>query len=421
MSLANVQKLAAQTIQAVDSGKNLSDELQSIFAQQSELSPQDKGMLQDIAYGVQRFSGSLKFILNQMLNKPIDNQELNNLLLVALYQLNYTRNAPHAVVNEAVNHIARIQRGQYRSFANAILRRFLREREKFNNQLKSLKNNHVAKYNLPEWLVAYLQNHYPKHWHNIVTAFQVHPPLTLRVNRRKMNAEQYLIELQNKGLEAKILDEFAIRLNEAVPVSQLPLFEQGFVSVQDFGAQYAIELLQPQNGERILDACAAPGGKTGHLLEYADCAVTALDIDRNRLAKVASNLQRLDFKAVLHVAPAENLNEWYDGQPFDAVLADVPCTASGTIKRNPDIKWLRRPSDALKTARQQEAMLDQLWSVLKSGGRMLLATCSIFEEENQQQCQRFLSRHQDAVLKEEKILLPNEKQDGFYYALIFKK
>ncbi|MDK4689219.1 16S rRNA (cytosine(967)-C(5))-methyltransferase RsmB [Kingella negevensis] len=418
MSLSQVQTLTTKTLLAVESGKNLSDELAYIIAQNPDLTAQDKGMLQDIAYGCQRFSGSLKYMLGKMLNKPIENKALEHYLLVALYQLNHTRNAPHAVVNEAVDNIAKIGRGQYRSFANAILRRFLREKDGLN---KACKFDDVAKHNLPIWLQKTLQNQYPKHWHNMVTAFQSHPPLTLRVNCRHMNAEQYLQLLQELEIPAKQLDDYAIRITTPVPVSQLPKFAEGVVSVQDFGAQQAAYLLNPQNGERVLDACAAPGGKTGHILEMADCAVTALDIDNKRLARVQENLDRLHFQAALHCAPAENVVDWWDGVPFDAILADVPCTASGTIKRNPDIKWLRRPTDALKTARQQEAMLDELWKTLKSGGRMLLATCSIFEEENQLQREKFLRRHEDAVLKEEKTLLPSEKQDGFYYALIEKK
>ncbi len=417
MSLSQVQTLAAQTLAAVASGKNLSDELAHIIAQNPELTAQDKGMLQDIAYGCQRHLGSLKFMLGKMLNKPIDNEALQSYLLVALYQLNHTQNAPHAVVNEAVNHIARIGHGQYRSFANAILRRFLREKEGLN---KACRYDDVAKHNLSIWLQKTLKNQHPKHWHNIATAFQAHPPLTLRVNRRHANAEQYLAALHDAGLNGKILDDYAIRLSQAVPVAQLPRFADGWVSVQDWGAQQAAYLLSPQHGERILDACAAPGGKTGHILELADCDVIALDIAPQRLQRVQDNLARLRFQAALYCADAQNLSDWYNGEPFDAILADIPCTASGTIKRNPDIKWLRRPTDAYKTARQQEPMLDALWTTLKSGGRMLLATCSLFEEENQQQCHRFLNRHPDAQLRTEKILIPSEKQDGFYYALIEK-
>lgn len=418
MSLSNIQKIATETLLAVENGKNLSDEFAHLLIQHPHLSPQDKGMLQDIAFGCQRFLGSLKCILNTLLNKPIENKAVEHFLLVALYQLNHTKNAPHAVVNECVHHIAKIGRGQYRSLANAILRRFLRERETLNRAC--LKDN-TAKYNLPTWLLNTLKQQYPKHWHNIATAFVQHPPLTLRINRRHLNAEQYLTILRQVGLDGKILDEYAISLKEAVSVSKLPYFQDGWVSVQDFGAQLAAPLLQPKNGERILDACAAPGGKTGHLLELADCELMALDIDEQRLTRVADNLARLKFQAAVHLAPAQTLEKWWDGKPFDAILADVPCTASGTIKRNPDIKWLRRPNDASKTAKQQEPLLDHLWQTLKPGGRFLLATCSLFQEENSVQCQRFLARNADAKLIEEKTLLPNDKQDGFYYALLFKQ
>ncbi|WP_416191732.1 16S rRNA (cytosine(967)-C(5))-methyltransferase RsmB [Neisseria sp. CCUG12390] len=420
MSMALAQKLAADSIAAVAQGQNLQDVLAAIRAAHPDLSAQENGALQDIAYGCQRYLGSLKFMLGKLLNKPIDNPQLESLLLAALYQLHYTRNAPHAVVNEAVESIGRIGRGQYRSFANAVLRRFLREKDKL---AAACKYDDTARHNLPQWWVAYLQNHYPKHWHNITAALQSHPPMTLRVNRRHGNAEDYLQKLAAEGIEAKALDDYAVTLNEAVPVSRLPGFSDGLVSVQDFGAQKAAYLLNPKDGERILDACAAPGGKTGHLLELADCHVTALDIDETRLARVQSNLDRLGFQsaASLHCADAQDLAAWYDGRQFDAVLADVPCTASGVARRNPDIKWLRRPSDASKTARQQEALLDALWQTLTKNGRMLLATCSIFVEENDQQLQKFLNRHADARLLEPHVLLPNKHQDGFYYALIQKQ
>lgn len=419
MSMALAQKLAADSIAAVAQGQNLQDVLAAIRAANPDLSAQENGALQDIAYGTLRYLGSLKFMLGKMLNKPIDNPQLESLLLAALYQLHYTRNAPHAVVNEAVESIAKVGRGRYRSFANAVLRRFLRERDKL---AAACKYDDTARYNLPPWWVAYLQNHYPKYWHNIAAALQSHPPMTLRVNRRHGNAEDYLRKLAAEGIEAKALDDYAVTLAEALPVSRLPGFSDGLVSVQDFGAQKAAYLLSPKEGERILDACAAPGGKTGHLLERADCHVTALDIDAGRLARVRSNLDRLGFQtASLHCADAQDLAAWYDGRQFDAVLADVPCTASGVARRNPDIKWLRRPADALKTARQQEALLDALWQTLTKNGRMLLATCSIFVEENDQQLQKFLNRHDDARLLETHVLLPNKHQDGFYYALIQKQ
>lgn len=428
MSLAQVQSLAASTIEEVAAGKNLQEVLAALRHAHPELGLSEKGALQDIAYGCQRYAGSLRFMLSKMLNKPISNSRLESLLLVALYQLNHTRNAPHAVVNEAVENIARIGKGQYRSFANAILRRFLREKEALNSLCKT---DDTAKYNYPQWWQAYLKNHYPKHWHNILAATMQPPPMTLRINRRHGNSESYLKELEQAGLAGKALDDYAVRLHEAVSVNALPGFAEGRVSVQDWGAQQAAYLLKPQSGERILDACAAPGGKTGHLLEMADCQMTALDISSERMARVHSNLQRLGFLSEnknfqtgmvqLKSADAADLAGWYEGKPFDAILADVPCTASGVVKRNPDIKWLRRPGDALKTARQQEPLLDSLWSVLRPGGRMLLATCSLFEEENQQQLSRFLTRHADAQCSESRVLIPNGNQDGFYYALIHKQ
>ncbi|WP_272943915.1 transcription antitermination factor NusB, partial [Kingella kingae] len=229
MSLSLVQKLAAQTVLAVANGKNLADELANIIAQNPDLTAQDKGMLQDLAYGCQRFLGSLRYMLGKLLNKPLDNPLLEAHLLVAIYQLNHTKNAPHAVVNEAVEHIGKMGRGQYRSFANAILRRFQREQDGLN---KSCQFNAIAKFNLPTWLQNCLQTQYPKHWHNMVTAFQSHPPLTLRVNRRHMNADAYLLLLEQAGIAAKKLDDYAIRITTPVPVNQLPQFANGAVSVQ---------------------------------------------------------------------------------------------------------------------------------------------------------------------------------------------
>lgn len=419
MSLARVQILAAQTMVAVEQGKNLQDVLTALWAKQSDLLASEKGALQDMAYGCQRYLGSLRFMLGKMLDKPIKEAEVESLLLVALYQLNYTRNAPYAVVNEAVEAMAKMGKGRLRSFTNAILRRFLREKEKLNAQCKY---DEVAKFNFPLWWIHYLTQHYPQHWHNILAASQAHPPLTVRVNRRYADAARYVAVLAEAGISAKPLDDYAVKLSDAIPVQQLSWFAEGGVSVQDWGAQQAGYILNPQNGERILDACAAPGGKTGHLLELADCEVTALDIDAARLARVQSNLDRLNLTAAaLHCANAQDWASWYDGKPFDAILADVPCTASGVVKRNPDIKWLRRPTDARKTAQQQQALLDALWQVLKPNGRMLLATCSIFDEENGQQLQAFLARHADARCIESRLLLPNQNQDGFYYALIQKQ
>ncbi|WP_037585552.1 16S rRNA (cytosine(967)-C(5))-methyltransferase RsmB [Stenoxybacter acetivorans] len=415
MSMVRAQKLAAQTLLAVEQRRNLSDVLTETAAQ-CALSAAEKGAWYDFAYGCLRYRGLLRQLLAQML-KQSAHRDIETLLCVALYQLLYTRNAPYAVVNEAVNNAAAIQKGRYKHLVNAVLRRFLREQDALLNQALG---DETAQYNLPAWWLRRLRRDYPQAWQTIIHAYQQHPPLTLRVNRRHHTAESYLDLLQAADMNAQILDKYALTLSEASAVHQLPGFEQGWVSVQDFGAQQAAPLLNPQKGERVLDACAAPGGKTGHLLEWADCDVTALDIDAERLVRVRSNINRLGFQASIHCAAAQNLSAWYDNQLFDAVLADVPCTASGVVKRHPDIKWLRREQDAAQTAAQQVPLLDALWQVLKSGGRLLLATCSVFQEENQTQLAHFLQRHADADCRETRVLLPSEQQDGFFYALIHK-
>ena len=416
MSMAEAQKLASISVGKVLQGRNLNDVLTQIEAEHSTLSVADRGALQDLSHGTLRQLGRLRAILKQMIQQ-MPAAEIEYLLLVALYQLQFTRNASHAVVFEAVNHARNLYQGRYQKLVNAVLRRFQRERDLL---IKTTTKQDEARYNLPDWWLKYLKKNYPQQWHNIISAFNQHPPMTLRVNRHHGNAETYLTKLNAVDLTAKILDTYTIQLEKPVPIHVLPDFSKGWVSVQDYGAQQAIPLLNPQNGERILDACAAPGGKTGHILEWADCDVTALDIDAKRLSRVEDNLNRLDLSAQLYCANAGEIDSWYDGNPFDAILADIPCTASGIIKRHPDIRWLRQAQDGKNTARQQESLLDALWKVLKPGGRMLLATCSIFVEENQQQLARFLNRHVDAQSQQWHALLPNYKQDGFFYALIDK-
>lgn len=417
MSMPRVQMLAVNALQLVEGGRNLTQVLTDIFVQNKDLTKQQKGALQDIAFGTQRYLGCLKFYLRHLVPKVLPASEIEALIIVALYQLVYSKNAQHAVVDGAVNAASQMAKGNFKGLVNGVLRTFLRQQEKIQALAQQ---DEVAKYNHPKWWVNYLKEHYPKYWHNILVANQSHPPMTLRVNHQKISTEAYCELLKEQGMGVKVLAEAAIKLDTPVSVEQLPNFFEGYVSVQDFGAQQAALILAPKDGERILDACAAPGGKTGHLLEMARCDVTALDIDEMRLKRVFENLERLGFQAATVCADATQLNTWFDGQLFDAVLADVPCSASGIVRRHPDIKWLRQSNDANKLAKQQEILLDALWGTLKQNGRMLLATCSVFFEENTQQLESFLLRHADAHLLMQQTLLPSERTDGFYYALIQK-
>jgi 16S rRNA (cytosine967-C5)-methyltransferase len=268
------------------------------------------------------------------------------------------------------------------------------------------------------------------HFADMLQAGNAHPPLTLRVNARRTTREAYLERLAGEGIEATALETHAILLEKPMPVDKLPGFAQGLASVQDASAQRAAPLLDVRDGMRVLDACAAPGGKTAHLLELADIHLIALDEDAERLRRVGANLERLGLGATLLCGDARNPNAWWDGKPFDRILADVPCSASGVTRRHPDIKWLRRPSDIAKFVQTQEVVMDALWRLLAAGGKLLYVTCSLFREENHLQVARFLERHADAqrlslpqaefAPEHEGQILPDARHDGFYYALLRK-
>ncbi|WP_390861630.1 16S rRNA (cytosine(967)-C(5))-methyltransferase RsmB [Chromobacterium amazonense] len=417
MHMHHIQRLAADILGRIEAGTTLTDALADAQRQQEQLTPAERGALQDLSYGSLRHLGVLRHCLRQLVPRPLPEPQLERLLLVALYQLQHTRAAPYAVVNEAVTSASGIARGKFKGLVNGALRNFLRRRDEI---LDAAARDDVAAANHPDWWVARLREAYPQQWQAVLAASNAHPPLTLRVNRRDGSVAEYLAQLAAAGMEASALGNEAVQLAKPVAVRDLPGFADGAVSVQDEGAQRAAHWLDLRPGLRVLDACAAPGGKTGHMLELADVELTALDIDAARLARVGDNLQRLGLNAELRQADAARPQDWWDGRPFDRILADVPCSASGVVRRHPDIKWLRRPGDFAALGRQQAAMADALWTLLASGGKMLYATCSIFPEENCQQLESFLRRHPDAVRLKEEQLLPCERHDGFYYALLEK-
>ncbi len=412
-----IQELAAGLIARVEEGRTLTEALAA--AQRStELTVGERGALQDIGYGTLRHLGQLRFILRELVPKRLPSDDIERLLLVALYQLAHTRAAPYAVVDQAVRCAEDIAMGRLKGLVNGTLRNFLRNKD---NLLADAGRDNEARYNHPRWWVQRLRAAYPTQWASVLEMSNRRPPMTLRVNAGKLGAEDYVAQLAAKDIKARIIKGQAVQLDAPCNVRDLPGFAEGVVSVQDFGAQKAALLLDVADGMRVLDACAAPGGKTGHILELAQVKLLALDVDAERLQRVEDNLQRLGLTATLKAADAAKPETWWDGQPFDRILADVPCSASGVVRRHPDIKWLRRPDDFAALGKQQAAMVDALWPTLAAGGKLLYATCSIMPEENRQQVDAFLKRHGDAKLLKDEQLLPTSEHDGFYYALLVKK
>jgi 16S rRNA (cytosine967-C5)-methyltransferase len=409
------QRLASQLIAAVlTEGRNLTDALRQVFQAHPDLTAQQRGAIQDIAYGTVRFYGPLNLLLGLLSNKPVSDDKIRYLLLVGLYQLVYTKAKPYAIVDSAVT-LARRHKQTVGGLVNAILRNFLRNRETLWQTATT-----EDPYSHPQWWRYKLRTQYPNDWEAILQTNNMHPLFTLRVNLQKTSQKAYLKLLETAGMTAEPLGTQAIRLEKAVPVKDLPLFAEGYVSVQDYGAQRAAQLLDLTDGMRVLDACAAPGGKTGHMLELADVEMLALDKEASRLVRVDENLTRLGLKATLCRADATSTDGWWDGVAFDRILADVPCSASGVVRRHPDIKWLRREADIARFGVQQREILDTMWQCLRSGGKLLYATCSVFSEENSQQVEAFLTRHPEAKCLGEEKLIPDQDHDGFYYALLEK-
>jgi len=425
--MRDAQILAAGVVDRVLSGRRLDQELTALWRNEGSATRHQRALVQDICYGVLRHLGTLNALMEPLLDKPLRDERLRLLLRVALYQLEYTRAAPHAVVDHAVAACVALRAAPAKGLVNAVLRGFLRRRA----DLQAASGlSDPGRYSYPQWWVDKIRSEYPEHFSGILDAGNRHAPLTLRVNTRRITREAYLEQLEKAGMAAAPLEAQAVVLERAVPVDTLPGFAQGLVSVQDASAQRAAPLLDVQDGMRVLDACAAPGGKSAHLLELADIELTALDEDPERLLRTQANLDRLGLGAALICGDAREPSVWWDGVAFDRILADVPCSASGVTRRHPDIKWLRRPSDVAKFAQTQQAVIDALWRLLAAGGKFLYVTCSVFREENHMQVARFLEHHPDAqclplpqpefVPEHAGQILPDTQHDGFYYALLRK-
>jgi 16S rRNA (cytosine967-C5)-methyltransferase len=348
--------------------------------------------------------------------------------LVAIYQLEFTRAAQHAVVDQAVSASVALRKSSAKGLVNAVLRNFLRRRQSILDQARATES---GRWSHPQWWIDTLKTAYPACFTEILAASNDRPPMTLRVNLRKAHPESYMQLLAESAFKAQRIGPVALRLDRPMAVDRLPGFKQGLVSVQDLAAQYAAPLLDMRKGQRVLDACAAPGGKTAHIAECCDVDLTAIERDPERLQRIVQTLERLGLStAQLINADASAIESWWDGVPFDRILLDAPCTGSGIVRRHPDIKWLRRPADVDTLAAQQHALLDALWRVLAPGGKLLYATCSVFPQETELQLAAFLEAHPDATrlalpeiagignIKGQ--ILPDSRHDGFFYALLQK-
>jgi 16S rRNA (cytosine967-C5)-methyltransferase len=426
------QQQATRAVHAVLNGTRLRDALAAV---DDGKATRGRALVAELAYGTLRHYGTLSAIARRLAAKPIADPLLGMLLCVALYQLGHLRTPPFAVVDRAVDAAAALVRPAAKAWINALLRRYLRERDALDAAVRS---DPVARWSYPRWWIARVKADHPTQWQDILAAGNARPPLTLRTNLAVTTREALLARLTHDDIRAEPVGAQGIVVTPPTAVESLPGYADGAFAVQDAGAQLAAPLLRAERGMRVLDACAAPGGKTTHLLELADVELTAVDSDPARLARIRDNLVRLrlDGRRV-HVvegdagAPAA----WWDGRPYDRVLADVPCSASGVVRRHPDIKWLRRASDIAAFAREQDRVADGLWPLLARGGLMLYATCSIFAEENEARMTAFLARHSDALRESITFpagaagdggqLLPSSEgpghnQDGFFYALVRK-
>jgi 16S rRNA (cytosine967-C5)-methyltransferase len=421
-SLSLTLRQAAYVLAKVEAGQALPVALASAI-EEHRLSAASRGALQDITYRSMRRWGTANALLNLLASKPTTPTRLRTLLCCALAMLSDDNPpyAPHTLVDQAVQACAEdIEIRRAKGMVNAVLRRFLRERD---DLMQSVMRDDVARLNYPRWWVEQMRQAWPAQAEAVLAAGNREPPLTLRVNLRKTAVEDYLARLGEAGMGARRIGTVAIKLDRPTPVAQIPGFLEGLVSVQDAAGQLAAPLLDVAPGMRVLDACAAPGGKTGHLLELADCELTALDHDAQRLQRVAENLDRLSLHARLMVGDARARN-WWDGQAFDRILADLPCTASGIVRRHPDIRWLRRPQDSQQLAERSAAILDNLWGMLKPDGLLLIVTCSVWPEESALQAQSFVRRHGAEQLDAPGQLLPQANEisdhDGLFYALLRK-
>lgn len=420
-----MRAIAAQVLeQVIDKRRSLSQ----VLPEKSAIleTPQDKARLQEICYGSLRYLRQLQFFTNELVEKPLKKQFrlIEILIYSGIYQLQFMRTKQHAVVSETVEAVSILGFDALKSLVNGVMRSFLRQQQQLNEKLSQYPQIDLS---YPNWLYEKIDTIYSEKAVDVMRAGNQYPPMWLRVNQQKSSTAAYMEQLANA--ESHPEAACAILLEKPMNVAELPNFEDGWVSVQDAAAQLSVNYLQPKPNERILDCCCAPGGKTCHILEAEpDANVIAVDIEETRLTRVRENLERLGLNAEVVTGDANQIDGWWDGEKFDRILLDAPCSATGVIRRHPDIKWLRKKTDIPELVQVQANILENAWTMLKDGGRLVYATCSILPEENHMQISNFLSKHNDAELIPDnnistigRQILPGENgMDGFYYAALLK-
>lgn len=414
-------------------GRSLSGSLPESLALVTD--PAERPLTQELCYGVMRYVVRLQAIAAKLLNRPLKkkDRDVECLILIGLYQLIYMRIPPHAAVAETVEAVKGLNKPWAKGVVNAVLRNFQRQQEVL---LSEIDREPATQYAHPQWLLSMIRERWPDQWQAIAIANNDYPPMVLRVNQQHGSRDAYLKRLSDAGMAASAIDAVpsAIVMEQSVDVMQLPGFSAGHVSVQDGAAQLAAWLLDLQPGQRVLDACAAPGGKCCHIIERQSqlSEVVAIDVDEQRLQSVRENLSRIGLTATVVCGDASRPAQWWDGKLFDRILLDAPCSASGVIRRHPDIKQLRCEEDIATLVQRQGEILEGMWSLLTPGGLLLYATCSIFPEENHLQIERFIQTHHDAMappLEQQwgrampvgrQVLPADEGMDGFYYASLRK-
>ena len=405
---------AARMVARVAAGASLADELGRVR--------ESRAALIDLTHGCLRRYGRVQAIVAALARRGRPDALVEALLWCCLYAFDSARHADHTVVNEAVKAAGLLERWSAKGFVNALLRSYLRERQAIEARLRL---DEPASYQHPQWWIDLMRQAYPAEWRTALSFGNTHPPMCLRVNRRRADPDAYARRLEEAGMHAQRLGAEALLLEKPVPVENLPGFAAGEVSVQDLGAQRAARCLDLRDGQRVLDACAAPGGKATHMLELAELELSALDIDAARAARSASSLERLGLRAAIRVGDAARPRDWWDGQAFERILVDAPCSASGIARRRPDVKWLRRAQDLPAFAEKQLSQLRALWPLLSPGGKLLYVTCSVFPQENDAVVDAFVAAEAQArrlALGDGGAgqWLPAAQHDGFYYALIAK-